>query len=83
MNQKLETIRKQGYAVDDEEAQMGLRCVAAVVYNVLAEPLAAISVSGMTSRITDERLPEVGRIVRETAGELTAALGGVMPCACM
>jgi IclR family transcriptional regulator, acetate operon repressor len=76
---ELTTIRKQGYAIDDEEAQMGLRCVAAVVYNALAEPLAAISVSGMTGRITDERLPEIGRTVREVAAELTAVLGGVMP----
>ena len=45
---ELETIRRQGYAVDDEEARMGLRCVAAVVYNDCSEPLAAISVSGMT-----------------------------------
>ena len=58
---------------------MGLRCVAAVVYNDLREPLAAISVSGMTSRLTDERLPELGRVVREVAAELTVALGGVMP----
>jgi IclR family acetate operon transcriptional repressor len=76
---ELATIRKQGFAVDDEEACMGLRCIAAVVYNDCAEPLAAISVSGMTSRLTDERLPEIGQIVRDVAGELTLALGGVMP----
>jgi IclR family transcriptional regulator, acetate operon repressor len=76
---ELRTIRGQGYAVDDEEAQIGLRCVAAVVHNNCTEPLAAISVSGMTSRVTDERLPMIGRLVREVAAELTAALGGVMP----
>ena len=76
---ELRTIRRQGYAVDDEEAQVGLRCVAAVVHNNCAEALAAISVSGMTSRVTDERLPMIGRMVREVAAELTAALGGVMP----
>jgi IclR family acetate operon transcriptional repressor len=76
---ELRTIRRQGYAVDDEEAQVGLRCVAAVVHNNCAEPLAAISVSGMTSRVTDERLPMIGQMVREVAAELTAALGGVMP----
>lgn len=76
---ELEKIRKQGFALDDEEACMGLRCIAAVVYNDCAEPLAAISVSGMTSRLTDDRLPEVGQIVRDVAGELTLALGGVMP----
>jgi IclR family acetate operon transcriptional repressor len=76
---QIEAIRRQGYAVDDEEARIGLRCVAAVVYNDCGEPLAAISISGMTSRVTEERLPTLGRTVREVAAELTAALGGVMP----
>src|SRR5437868_10175759 len=76
---ELETIRRQGYAVDDEEARIGLRCVAAVVYSDCREPLAAISVSGMTSRVAADRLPVLGRIVREVADELTIALGGVMP----
>jgi IclR family acetate operon transcriptional repressor len=75
----LAAIRRQGYAVDDEEACMGLRCIAAVVYNDCSEPLAAISVSGMTSRVSDDRLPDLGRAVREVAAELTAALGGAMP----
>ena len=78
---ELEKIRRQGFAVDDEEACMGLRCIAAVVYNDCAEPLAAISVSGMTGRLTDERLPQLGQTVREVAAELTIALGGVMPAA--
>jgi IclR family acetate operon transcriptional repressor len=77
----LQAIRRQGYAVDDEEARMGLRCVAAVVYSDCSEPLAAISVSGMTSRITEDRLPALGRTVREVAAELTVALGGVVPAA--
>ncbi|MCA1453799.1 helix-turn-helix domain-containing protein [Bradyrhizobium sp. BRP22] len=76
---ELERVRRQGYAVDDEEACMGLRCIAAVVYNDCSEPLAAISVSGMTSRLTDDRLAALGQTVREVAAELTVALGGVMP----
>jgi IclR family transcriptional regulator, acetate operon repressor len=78
---ELATIRRQGYAVDDEEACIGLRCIAAVVYNDCSEPLAAISVSGMTSRLTDDRLADLGRTVREMAAELTAALGGLVPAA--
>lgn len=77
----LQLVRQRGYAVDDEEARMGLRCIAAVVYNDCSEPLAAISVSGMTSRVTDERLPMIGNIVRDVAAELTVALGGTMPIA--
>ena len=76
---ELAAIRAQGYAVDDEEACMGLRCIASVVYNDCSEPLAAISVSGMTSRVTVERVPELGRAVREVAAEMTAAIGGIAP----
>ena len=76
---ELEATRRRGYAVDDEEARIGLRCVAAVVYDDCSEPLAAISVSGLTSRMTDDRLPVLGRVVREVATELTLALGGVLP----
>jgi IclR family acetate operon transcriptional repressor len=50
-----------------------------VVYSDCSEPLAAISISGMTSRVTDERLPMLGRLVRDVATELTLALGGVLP----
>jgi IclR family acetate operon transcriptional repressor len=78
---ELQAIRRQGYAVDDEEARIGLRCVAAVVYSDCSEPLAAISVSGMTSRVTEDRLPALGKTVQEVAAELTVALGGVMPAA--
>ena len=75
----LETVRRDGYAVDDQEFLMGLRCVAAVVYNDQAEALAAISVSGLASRVPRERVPELGRLVRDTARELTLALGGRLP----
>jgi IclR family transcriptional regulator, acetate operon repressor len=78
---ELERVRRQGYAIDDEEACMGLRCIAAVVYNDCSEPLAAISVSGMTSRLTDDRLTALGQTVRDVAAELTVALGGTMPAA--
>src|SRR3984893_6635661 len=76
---ELAKVRRDGYAIDDEEACMGLRCIASVVYNDCGEPLAAMSVSGMTSRLTDDRLPALGQTVREVAAELTLALGGVMP----
>ena len=75
----LEMVRRDGYALDDQEYLMGLRCVAAVVYNDQAEALAAISVSGLASRVPSERLPQLGKLVRDTARELTLALGGRLP----
>jgi IclR family acetate operon transcriptional repressor len=74
----LHDIRQQGYSVDDEEALIGLRCVSAVVYDDCSEPLAAISVSGKASRVPNDRLPVLGKLVQEVAAELTKALSGVM-----
>lgn len=75
----LHDIRERGYSIDDEEAQVGLRCVSAVVYDDRSEPLAAISVSGKASRVPDERLPVLGRLVHDVASEMTRGLGGTMP----
>jgi IclR family acetate operon transcriptional repressor len=79
LKEEIKTIRKLGYAVDDEEYVQGLRCVAAVVHNHMGEALCAISVSGLPARMTKERLPQVGRLVAETAAELTQLLGGKAP----
>ncbi len=75
----LERVRRDGYALDDQEFLTGLRCVASVVYNDQGEALAAISVSGLASRVPDERVLELGRLVRDVARELTLALGGRLP----
>jgi IclR family acetate operon transcriptional repressor len=76
---ELRTTRERGYAIDDEEHADGLRCVAAPIWDDNGEPWAAISLAGPTSRITIERIDELGRLVRTTADVITAALGGHPP----
>jgi IclR family acetate operon transcriptional repressor len=76
MTAHLNEVRAAGYAIDDEEYTLGLRCVAAAVLNEHGEPTGAISVSGPTTRIGRERLPQLGGLVRAVAGELTRELGG-------
>ncbi len=79
LRRDLAVARQQGYAVDDEENAVGLRCVAAVVFNENREAVAAISVSGPLVRITDGRIPHLGDQVRRGADAITAQLGGVLP----
>jgi len=55
---ELADIREQGYAYDHEERLSGLRCVAAPVISENGDPVAAISVSGPTSRIKGDRFHE-------------------------
>jgi IclR family acetate operon transcriptional repressor len=72
----LRDIRRLGYAYDDEEHALGLRCLAASVYNEHSEPLAAVSIAGPKSRISDDRVAELGAIVARTARDITDAMGG-------
>lgn len=76
---ELLTIRGRGYAVDDEEQAVGLRCVAATLHDATGEALAALSVSGPSARITDSRLPDLCRLVAETCQEITRQIGGPVP----
>lgn len=52
----LRVVRRQGYAVDDEESERGIRCVAAPIRNEIGTVVAAVSVSGPAIRITRERI---------------------------
>ncbi|HLI13512.1 MAG TPA: IclR family transcriptional regulator C-terminal domain-containing protein [Alphaproteobacteria bacterium] len=79
LKQDLALARERGYALDDEEQAIGLRCVAAPIHDEYGEPLAAISLSGPKARITDDRIPALGMLVKRVAGEITAALGGRPP----
>jgi IclR family acetate operon transcriptional repressor len=75
----IRVIRHRGYSFDDEEHALGTRCVAAAVYDEHAEPLGAISLAGPSSRLTDERIRELGPVVARTAEELTRQVGGRWP----
>lgn len=79
LQQALAAARARGYAVDDEENSVGLRCVAAVIYDELRTPSAAVSIAGPTVRVTTRRLPELGAQAVAAAAEITRATGGLMP----
>jgi len=76
LSAELERVRARGWAVDDEEHSLGMRCVASVLCDEHGEAIAAISLTGPSARVTDERLGELGAMVRGTAAKITAALGG-------
>ena len=75
----LAAAARRGWAIDDEERADGMRCVGAPVFNEHAEAVGAISVSGPTVRITDERLGELGPLVKRAAADLTERFGGSPP----
>ncbi len=72
---QLEQIRQQGYAVDDEENEEGVRCVAAPVFDHNGKPVASISISAPSARLPIEEVPRIGAKVREVALAISANLG--------
>jgi DNA-binding IclR family transcriptional regulator len=56
---EIEKTRRRGYAVDDEELEEGLRCIAVPVLDAQRFPVAAVSVSGPSFRVTAQKLPSI------------------------
>jgi IclR family acetate operon transcriptional repressor len=73
---ELEKTRQRGYAIDDEEHEARVRCVAAPVFAATGEVVAAIGVSGTVGQISDDAIPKIGNLIRSTALKFSAQLGG-------
>lgn len=71
----LRQIAARGYAIDDQEREEGVRCVAAPVRDHTGAVVAAISIAGPATRVTKERIAELARLVLAAADEISAALG--------
>lgn len=72
---EIQLVRKQGYAVDDEEYHEGVRCVAAPVRDVSGAVVAAIGITGAAAQISKARLKRYAGLVMDEANELSASLG--------
>ena len=68
-------VRLRGYAIDNQETEIGARCVAAPIFDSKGRPLAAISVSGSRSHINGERICEIGRQLKEVSAKVSVRLG--------
>ncbi|MEM7336455.1 MAG: IclR family transcriptional regulator [Chloroflexota bacterium] len=72
----LEQIRQRGYAVDDEEHEFGVRCIAVPVYDGTGRAVASMGISGPTVRVTLAKVEEYAQVIIESARELSITLGG-------
>lgn len=75
LKEHLYRIREQGFAIDDEEHEEGIRCAASPVRDVSGRARAAISVSGPTMRVSRQSAENIGHLVRDAAKRLSLSLG--------
>jgi DNA-binding IclR family transcriptional regulator len=73
----LANAKTQGFAIDDEEREAGVCCVAAPIFDRYGRTVAALSISGPTTRMNRERAIVLGPAVRSAAERCSAELGYV------
>lgn len=74
-NEELKKIKENGYAEDDEENEMGVRCIGSPIFNQNGEIEGAISISGPTFRVTKDRVDEISKEVIKYANLISKELG--------
>jgi DNA-binding IclR family transcriptional regulator len=71
----LERVRRRGYAIDDQEIELGVRCIGAPIFDEKRNAIAAVSVSGPASRITAPTMPEIAEHLLRCCRDISISLG--------
>ena len=72
----LKKVHSQGYALDDEEFEEGVRCIGAPVRDYTGNVVAAVSISGPAMRMTEKKIVEnLVLAVKEAGEEISRRLG--------
>jgi DNA-binding IclR family transcriptional regulator len=79
IRRECELTRKRGYSLDDEEFNLGVRCLAVPVYASDGTCVAAIGITAATVRFPKDRIPEMAAAVKSAAVELSRLLGFTQP----
>jgi DNA-binding IclR family transcriptional regulator len=72
---EMEKTRRRGYAVDDEEFEEGLRCIAVPLLDAQRLPVAAVSISGPSFRVTAQKLPAIANHLLQCVRGISADMG--------
>jgi DNA-binding IclR family transcriptional regulator len=75
LQEELEKIQENGFAIDNEECEVGAKCIAAPIRDYTNQVVAAISISGPNARLSEDRLNELAEVVKDTAYKISENIG--------
>lgn len=75
LRQHVEIIRQKGYALDMEEIELGVRCIATAIRDYTGKVIGAFSSSAPATRVSEEKLMEIIEAVKETGHNISLRLG--------
>lgn len=78
---ELAATRARGWSFDREERYLGMSCIGSAIYDRNGHPIAAVSISGPSTRFSDAKVSEFGDAVAQAASEITRQTGGRAPSA--
>ncbi len=68
-------MKREGIAIDDEETEIGVKCIASPVKNSTGSVIAALSVSGPSARFSGKRINDIEPLVKSCSLEISRAMG--------
>jgi IclR family acetate operon transcriptional repressor len=68
-------IRVRGFSFDDEEKAIGMRCIAAPIFNYQGQAVAGISISGPSHRVAPDMVAKIGALVMAAGNDVSRSLG--------
>ncbi|MFP4016510.1 MAG: IclR family transcriptional regulator [Halanaerobiales bacterium] len=75
LRRHLDHVRKQGFAVDNEEQELGIRCIGGPIFDYQGEICAAFSIAGPTTRMTVQRVESLAKKVIKYSQIISSSLG--------
>lgn len=73
--ENIKLIKKQGYAVDEQENEIGIRCIAAPIFDYEKNIVGAISISGSIISFKEEKIDEFSKLIIEYSNKISKELG--------
>lgn len=74
-DQEITKIQEQGYSIDNEENEIGIRCIGTPIFSFSGKVIGAISISGWIITMTNERIPELVPIIKDIGSKISSAMG--------
>jgi IclR family acetate operon transcriptional repressor len=71
----LKKVQEKGFAMDNEETEIGARCLAAPIFDVHGRPVAAISISGPVNYMKPRMCAQIAKALRESTYKISNQLG--------
>lgn len=75
----LSTVKELGYAIEDEEGEVGIRCIASPIYDHRRTVIASLSITALRNELPSMSFTEIGSLIRDTALDISRELGYTPP----